>query len=752
MDISLERFFASVAPRLRMTLPIFALCFFLTGCTNNPYRPSEAGRNIYYDTFSGEPKHLDPARAYSEDEYEIMNQIYEPVVQYHFLKRPYVLEPLTATAIPEAKLYDQDRNLLTADAPAEAVARVVYEITLRSEVRYQEHPSFAQTADGKYRWHLPVGASFPKIDHPNELPEKGSRELRAEDYAYQIKRLAHPLLDCPIFSLLANYIEGFAAFHQTLDQEIARMRAKRRQTAGVFYNQEADERTNPIYLDLRQYELPGVQVVDARTVRITLTRKYPQFLYWLAMPFFSPIPWEVDRFYTQAAAREQNITLDRFPVGTGAFTLAVNQPNYRMVLRRNANFHEEFYPQEGTAEDEKLGLLADRGKRLPFLAEAVYVLEKEGVSQWNKFLQGYYDNSGIGSDVFDQAIQISIAGGVELTPTMREKNLRLLTSIAPSTYYYAFNMLDDIVGGYDEKRRKLRQAIAIALNEEEYIQIFANGRGIAAQGPIPPDIFGYQEGQAGINLVVYEWDELHNAPRRKSIEVAKQLLAEAGYPGGRDANGKPLVLFFDTAAAGAGAKSEFDWLRKQFAALDIQLQVRSTDYNRFQEKVLKGDFQILRWGWNADYPDPENFLFLLYGPNSKVKSQGENAANYDNPRFNTLFRQVENMTNSPQRATLIQEMVAIAREDTPWIWGVHSVGYGLYHEWYLNTKPMFFGRNALKYKRIDTQLREDRRVAWNTPVTTPLWVALGIIVVSAIPATIALYRRERGVTRGVTLR
>ena len=163
------------------------------------------------------------------------------------------------------------------------------------------------------------------------------------------------------------------------------------------------------------------------------------------------------------------------------------------------------------------------------------------------------------------------------------------------------------------------------------------------------------------------------------------------------------------AASGAGAKSEFDWLRKQFAALDIQLQVRSTDYNRFQEKVLKGDFQILRWGWNADYPDPENFLFLLYGPNGKVKSQGENAANYDNPRFDALFRQVENMTNSPERAALIQEMVTIAREDAPWIWGMHPVGYGLYHEWFHNAKPMRFGRNTLKYKRIDAQLRRERR-------------------------------------------
>ena len=137
---------------------------------------------------------------------------------------------------------------------------------------------------------------------------------------------------------------------------------------------------------------------------------------------------------------------------------------------------------------------------------------------------------------------------------------------------------------------------------------------------------------------------------------------------------------------------------------------------------MQGNFQLIQWGWSADYPDPENFLFLLYGPNAKVTSQGENAANYDNPRFNELFRRAENMVNSTERAALIRDMLAIAQEDAPWIWGFHPVGYGLYHAWQHNTKPLTFGGNTLKYKRIDPDLREQSRVAWNRPITAPLWV------------------------------
>ena len=190
------------------------------------------------------------------------------------------------------------------------------------------------------------------------------------------------------------------------------------------------------------------------------------------------------------------------------------------------------------------------------------------------------------------------------------------------------------------------------------------------------------------------------------IEHAKKLLAEAGYPDGRDEKtGKPLVLYLDTTATGPDDKARLDWIRKQFQTIDMQLVVRNTDYNRFQDKMRKGNAQIFHWGWNADYPDPENFLFLLYGPNAQVDSGGENAANYDNPEFNRLFERMKNMDNGPERQKIIDQMLEIARRDAPWIWGFHPKQYSLYHAWYQNVKPNLMANNGLKYVRIDAGLR-----------------------------------------------
>ncbi|MCU0833402.1 MAG: ABC transporter substrate-binding protein [Chromatiaceae bacterium] len=702
----------------------------LTACSegpwNNPYPDPEAIANVVYSSFDERPKHLDPARSYSSNEYAFLAQIYEPPLQYHFLLRPYTLVPLTAEAVPVARYLDAEGRELPEDAPAESIAVSEYLVRIQPGILYQPHPAFAKDETGGYRYHDLAGEDLRGVNVLADFPASGTRELVAADYVHQIKRLAVPWLHSPIAGVMQDHILDFKDLSERIE-------------AAALPSSPGGARP---YLDLREIPFAGAEVVDRYTYRVRLRGKYPQFVYWLAMPFFAPMPWEAERFYSQPGMAERNLTLDWYPIGTGPFWLSENNPNLRMVLERNRNFRGERYPGEGMPEDAAAGLLADVGRVMPFIDRAVFSLEKEDIPYWNKFLQGYYDSSGISSDAFDQAIQYGSQGEAALTPAMEEKGIRLLTAVQASIFYMGFNMRDPVVGGDGEATRLLRRALSIAVDFDEYIAIFANGRGQAAQGPIPPGIFGHRDGKTGINPYVYRWQD--GRAVRRDIDEARRLLTEAGYPGGRSPEtGRALSLFFDTTATGPDDRARLNWFRKQFDKLGIELVIRATDYNRFQEKMREGTGQIFMWGWNADYPDPENFLFLLYGPNAKVDGGGENAANYSSPEFDARFERMKNMENSPERLAIIDDMVDIARRDAPWIWGFHPKSYSLYHAWLANLKPNEMANNTLKYRRVDPELRQAKRTAWNQPVLWPLWLTGGLLVAAAVPAVVSLRRRER---------
>ncbi|MGB5179312.1 MAG: ABC transporter substrate-binding protein [Gammaproteobacteria bacterium] len=728
-----DRLFTSslISPAGRAVLTIALASIWLLACDdqpwNRPYPDASAHENVFYSLFQERPKHLDPAQSYSSNEATFTGQIYEPPLQYHYLKRPYELMPLTATEVPVASYLDADGKVLPDNTSADDIAWSIYDIHIKPGIMYQPHPAFARDKLGAMRYHHLGADALSGIHVLGDFRHTGSRELTADDYVYQIKRLAHPQLHSPIFGLMSEYIVGLEAYADTLKSA---------------WEEVANGKEQGVYLDLTKYPLEGAGVIDRYTYRIKVSGKYPQLLYWLAMPFFAPVPQEADQFYSQPGMKQRNITLDWYPVGTGPYMLTINNPNRQMVMQRNPNFHGESYPVEGAAGDREAGLLDDAGKPLPFIDKVIFSLEKETIPYWNKFLQGYYDISGISSDSFDQAINIGSGGEVTLTDGMLKQGIELNTAVSTSIFYTGFNMQDPVVGGNSGAARKLRQAISIAIDFEEYISIFLNGRGIPAQGVIPPGIFGYEAGESGINNYVYKASR--HGPVRRSIEEARQLLADAGYPEGRDINtGKPLVLHFDTAQTGPDAKAQLDWLMKQFDKLNIQLVIRGTDYNRFQEKMLKGTAQIFQWGWNADYPDPENFLFLLYGPNSKLGHNGENAANYQNKEFDRLFEQMKSMENSPLRQSIINEMMEIARHDAPWAWGFFPKQFSLNHGWVKNSKPNLMANNTLKYQRLEPALRAALQAEWNRPVRWPLYAIAIIVILVLLPAFAGFRRQQR---------
>ena len=451
------------------------------------------------------------------------------------------------------------------------------------------------------------------------------------------------------------------------------------------------------------------------------------------------------------------MTLDRWPVGTGPFMMTEFIQDRRHVMTRNPNYRGEPYPCEGDEVAKTAGLLADCGKKTPFLDKIVVTVERESVPRKGKFRQGFYDVEIFERPDTGKDYLVDMGDSDEVRREYLEKGFRLDSGTDVNSYFIAFNMLDPVIGDgktpeESERHRKLRQAISIAIDWEEYSKVFPKKSGDAAMSPLPPGIEGSREGQPGYyNPVTHRL--VNGKVERRPIEDAKKLLAEAGYPNGRDAKtGRPLVLNYDFYSAPTPEnRSEIDWVVRQFAKIDIQLEVRATDNNQFQDKVRKGTYQVFWLGWNADYPDAENFLFLLYGPNGKTKHDGENTSNYASAEFDRLYGRMKTLDDGPEKQKLIDQLVTIAQTDAPWTMGFFPHASAAVQHWVYNSRPAVLVRDQGRYLRVDAQERVAKQKAWNNPVWWPALLMVAAVVVLVVLAARSLRRRERMNARGEVL-
>ena len=494
-----------------------ALLFTLPDVTNNPRPLAEYGEKTLFTAFGGRsPRTLDPQRSYSSDETAYTYSIYEPPYQYAYLKRPYELEPRTVEKVAEPKYFDKSGKELPADADPEAVAESRYVLKIRRGIFYAPHPAFAKDEQGAFRYHHLDADLAARVRSPFDLPEAGTRELTAADYANGIRRIASPQVVSPIYGTMSSRIVGFPDFKKRLD---AKWRAMR--DAG------ASEET---FFDLMAEPLEGVRVIDDHTLEIRIHGKDPQFAYWLAMTFFAPMPQEAERFYAQAGLRANNVSLDTWPVGTGAFRMQTFRENRLHVLERNPLYKHGFYPCTGEPDDEKKGLLKDCGKPLPLVDRVVFEVEKEAMPLQSKFLAGYYDSPFIDRVDTGLGYLVAMDDDPDKAALYGGRGLQFPKTVMAGLWYLGFNWLDPVVGGGStpeeaERHRALRQAISIAVDWEENIAIFQKNQGMPAHGPIPPGLFGWRaDGPEVFNPVVYE---KHNQQViRKPIERAKELLLE----------------------------------------------------------------------------------------------------------------------------------------------------------------------------------------------------------------------------------
>jgi ABC-type transport system substrate-binding protein len=691
----------------------------LAGCNNSPHPHGSARENTLYMAFAERsPRYLDPTSSYSAPESTYVYEISEPPYGYHHLKRPYQLIPRAAAALAKPYYLDAQGKRLPDDAPDAQIAEAVYDISIKPGVKWSPHPAFAKDAQGQYLYHHLKPGELGDKRSPFEFKQLATREVVAEDFVYALKRHASPRLEAPVAAVFSEHILGLKDYIGVLKAENAKL------LAGL-----PDNLADKPFLDLRRWPLAGAVAVNDHLLRIRLKGRYPQWQYWLATNFTAAIPWEVDAFYAQPGMAANSMSWNQWPVGSGPFMMTEYVQDRRHVMSRNPNYHGDAYPCEGSAGDAEAGRLADCGKPMPFVDKVVAINVKERVPIKELFKQGYLDLPEMDRADWGVNLAVDRDDSDEVRAFFEQRGFRLPMDVDISNWYLGFNWLDPVIGRGDtpeqqRRNRALRQAISIAIDwEEGYGRIFRDKGGDAAHGPIPPGVFGSREGQPGeFNPVTHRL--VNGRIARRPIEDAYQLMEQAGYPGGRDARtGKPLVLNYDfQRVVTPELKAENDWLQRQFAKLGIQLDIRATDFNQFQEKILKGKHQIFWWGWFADYPDAENFLFLLYGPNSKSLHEGENTSNYANPEFDRLYRKLQSLEDGPEKAQVMAQMNDIARQDAPWAWGYWSYSGVAFQHWVYNGKSGVVVRDRARYLRVDATERAAKIAEWNRPVWWPLLV------------------------------
>ncbi len=720
-----------------------SLAMALAGCDNSPWSQGAASKNTVYSAMiENTPRHLDPTASYWSNDTLVTYQVYEPPYGYHYLKRPFELVPKTAEKVVAPIYLDKNGARLPDDAPGESVAESVYDIPIRPGILFQPHAAFARDDKGQYRYHALKAGEIGQRRAPTEFEHSGTRELVAEDFVFALKRHATTRITTPIFGVFSEYVLGLKDYGELIKREDAKLRE------GL----DPASLDKP-FLDFRRWPLAGATAPEKHLLRIRLHGKYPQWKYWMQMTFLAPVPWEADAFYAQPGMAERGMTLDSWPVGTGPYMVSAFEKDRRIVMTRNPNYRGEPYPCEGAPEDQAAGLLADCGKKTPFIDTIVATVEREGTPQRNKFRDGYYDLEVFERTDMGMSYLVEMLDSEEVRADYEKKGFNFPKYADVNSYIVGFNMLDPVLGGDTPearaRSRKLRQAISIAIDWDEYSKIFPKKGGQTAMSPLPEGIPGSRENtEQGVNPVTHQWQG--GKAVRRSIDEAKKLMVEAGYPRGRDAKtGTPLVLNYDYYAPPTPErKPEIDWVVRQFAKIDIQLEVRATDNNQFQDKVRKGKHQVFWSGWNADYPDAENFLFLMYGPNSKSVSDGENTANYQNPVYDKLFAQLKMLDDGPQKQAVIDKMVTILQQDAPWSFGFYPWASTAVQGWVHNSKPAILIRDHGRYLRLDIPARVASLSAWNKPLWWPVLLLVALGVAAVLLARRSLRKRERMNARG----
>ena len=466
-----------------------------------------------------------------------------------------------------------------------------------------------------YIVHLKRGIFFA----PDPIFKGQRRELTAEDYVYSFKRFADPANRAPYGFMLQGKIVG-------LDEQ-----TKAAKKSGKF-----------------DYDatIPGLVALDKYTLRFKLTGADFLFPYTLAHVPFCAVAREVVEAYGN--------DVQAHPVGTGPYVLKEWRRAAKITLEANPSYREVTwnFQAEGNSRDEALATEM-KGKKIPQIGRVEISIIEESQSRWLAFERKELDYLALPATFVGEALDESN----NLKPKWVEQGVSLYRAVDPSVGYTFFNFRDPLVGGFAKEKIALRRAIIMGFDLPAEIRVIAKNQEIQAQMPIPPGVVGFDASYRGVN----QYDPV----------LANKLLDYFGYKKGSDGyrtlpDGKPLTIRQATGTAAIDREYSELW-KRSMDAIGIRMQFEPGKFSDTLKAAKACHVMMWQASWTADYPDGDNFMQLLYGPNTGESNNGC----YESKAYDALYE--KSLTLPPTSVERNRLFIDMSRQiEVDGAWNLHS--------------------------------------------------------------------------------
>lgn len=357
-------------------------------------------------------------------------------------------------------------------------------------------------------------------------------------------------------------------------------------------------------------DVKGVRVIDDRTVEFTIDSPKSFFLAKLSYP----TAFVLDR--DQVESNED--WLDQ-PNGTGPFRLGTYDIGELILLERNELYH--------------LG---------PPHIETVHMILSGGSAMI------MYEND-----------EIHLTGvGIDDLPRILDPNDPLNPQLhrSPQDFDVFYVGLNAAEPPFEDP--KVRQALNYAVDLQSIADNVYDGRLSPARGVIPPGFPSYTP-----NLRSYEYNP----------DLARELLQQSTYADALASGDFPRITLTISGSFGAAVPQYLEVMLEQWRSLGIEIEIQQTEWATFLQEVNDKQYHMFTLGWIADYPDPENFLDLLFHSESN-----NNHTNYSNPEVDRLLEEARTERDRERRFEIYNQVEQMILDDAPWVWTWFSgEGYAL---------------------------------------------------------------------------